>query len=102
MRRLDAGGNIPENSLPGAGYQPRIISENYDCSDGIITFSMNPEQGARCQPIGKGVPFDAPRCSTLVVRVRRSVEIRRIIGGIVPSSKVLARLVPYTRSQAIG
>ena len=64
--------------------------------DGIFTFSVNPEQGTICPPVSKDLPFDAPRCSTLVVSFGRSVEIRRPIGGMNPSSKVLAQLDPYT------
>jgi hypothetical protein len=50
--------------------------------------------------MGKGLPFGAPCSNTFVVIVGRSAEIRRRVRGIDPLSKVLARLVSYTRGQA--
>ena len=70
--------------FPQPAIKPRAISDNEDCRDGIFTFSVNPEQGTRCLPVSKGLPFDAPRSSTLVVSFGRSVEVRRPIGGMDP------------------
>ena len=86
--------------FPEPAINPGAVSDYKDYNNGIFTFSMNPQQGARCHPVGKDLPFDAPRCSTLVLSVGCSVEISRWVRGIDPLSEVLARLVPYRRGQS--
>ena len=68
--------------------------------DDIITFSVNPQQGAGCLPFREHVPFGAPRCRALLMSFKSNVEVRRRIGWSNPFSKVLAGLVSYKRGQA--
>jgi hypothetical protein len=51
---------------------------------------MDPQQGARRFPIGKGITLGTPGCSIRVVSFARSVIIDGWVWGRDPLSKVLA------------